>query len=145
MWPWLQERMGSSREAVSRGKEKEPKMAKVHLKFGQSVLKTYDLPDGTSLKVGRLPDNGIHIDNLAVSGHHARIVWETDHFVLEDNNSLNGTFVNNRRVSKVPLKHGDTVLIGKHTITYQDEARRGAGDPAHAEATQTAGPAVPSM
>ena len=120
-------------------------MAKLYLKFEQAVLKEYDLKDGSSLTIGRLPDNNIHIDNLAVSGHHARVVWETDHFVLEDNNSLNGTFVNNRRVSRVPLKHGDVVLIGKHTISYQDEARRGAGEP-HAEATQaSAGPAVPAM
>ena len=81
-------------------------MAKLYLKFEQAVLKEYDLKDGASLTIGRLPDNNIHIDNLAVSGHHARVVWETDHFVLEDNNSLNGTFVNNRRVSRVPLKHG---------------------------------------
>ncbi len=121
-------------------------MAKLYLKFEQAVLKEYDLKDGSSITIGRLPDNNVHIDNLAVSGHHARILWEADHFVLEDNNSLNGTFVNNRRISRVPLKHGDNVLIGKHTVTYWDEARRGAGEPAHHEATQAAsGPAVPAM
>jgi hypothetical protein len=96
-------------------------MAKLFLKFEQAVLKEYELKDGVSMTIGRLPDNNIHIDNLAVSGHHARIVWETDHFVLEDNNSLNGTFVNNRRISRTALKDGDLVLIGKHTLTYQDE------------------------
>jgi len=121
-------------------------MAKLYLKFEQAVLKEFDLRDGSSITIGRLPDNGVHIDNLAVSGHHARIVWEADHFVLEDNNSLNGTFVNNRRVSRVPLKHGDNILIGKHTLAYWDEARRGAGDAAHHEPTQVAtGPAVPAM
>jgi len=121
-------------------------MAKLYLKFEQAVLKEFELKDGASLTIGRLPDNNVHIDNLAVSGHHARVVWESDHFVLEDNNSLNGTFVNNRRVSRVPLKHGDVILIGKHTIAYQDEARRGAGEPAHVEATQAStGPVVPAM
>jgi len=119
-------------------------MAKLYLKFEQAVLKEYDLKDGSSITIGRLPDNGVHIDNLAVSGHHARIVWEGDHFVLEDNNSLNGTFVNNRRVSRTPLKHGDNILIGKHTLAYWDEARRGAGDAAHAEPTQAA-PPMPAM
>jgi len=112
-------------------------MAKLYLKFEQAVLKEYELRDGSSITIGRLPDNGVHIDNLAVSGHHARVVWEGDHFALEDNNSLNGTFVNNRRVSRCALKHGDVVLIGKHTIQYWDEARRGAGEP-HAEPTQVA-------
>lgn len=115
-------------------------MAKLYLKFEQAVLKEYDLKDGSSVTIGRLPDNQVHIDNLAVSGHHARIVWEGDHFVLEDNNSLNGTFVNNRRVSRVPLKHGDNILIGKHTLAYWDEARRGTGEPHHAEATVAAPP-----
>lgn len=118
-------------------------MAKLFLKFEQAVLKDYDLRDGMSVTIGRLPDNIVHIDNLAVSGHHARIVWEGDHFVLEDNNSLNGTFVNNRRVNRVALKHGDVILIGKHTVSYWDEARRGTGAP-HAEATMTA-PPVPQM
>ena len=119
-------------------------MAKLYLKFEQAVLKEYDLKDGSSITIGRLPDNGVHIDNLAVSGHHARVVWEGDHFVLEDNNSLNGTFVNNRRVSRTPLKHGDNILIGKHTLAYWDEARRGAGDVPHADATHAA-PPVPAM
>ena len=118
-------------------------MAKLYLKFEQAVLKEFDLKDGSSITIGRLPDNGVHIDNLAVSGHHARIVWEADHFVLEDNNSLNGTFVNNRRISRVPLKHGDNVLVGKHTISYWDEARKGAADPKQ-EITQAPAP-VASM
>jgi predicted component of type VI protein secretion system len=119
-------------------------MAKLYLKFEQAVLKEFDLKDGSSITIGRLPDNGVHIDNLAVSGHHARLIWEADHFVLEDNNSLNGTFVNNRRVSRVPLKHGDNILIGKHTVSYWDEARRGAGDAVHTEPT-VAAPPVPAM
>lgn len=113
-------------------------MAKLYLKFEQAVLKEFELRDGSSITIGRLPDNGVHIDNLAVSGHHARVVWEGDHFALEDNNSLNGTFVNNRRISRCALKHGDVILIGKHTISYWDEARRGTGDHAPMEATQAA-------
>ncbi len=108
-------------------------MAKVHLKFGQSVLKTFDLPDGASLKVGRTPDNEIHIDNLAVSGHHARIFWETDHFVVEDNNSLNGTWLRGKRVPKATLYHGDVVLVGKHSLGFEDEVRRNVPRPAAVE------------
>ncbi len=95
-------------------------MAKLALKFEDKVLKEITL--GQSLiTIGRLPDNSVQIDNLAVSGHHAKIYWETDHYVVEDNNSLNGTYVNNRRVSKQPLADGDTVLIGKHTLAFKDE------------------------
>jgi pSer/pThr/pTyr-binding forkhead associated (FHA) protein len=95
-------------------------MAKLYLKFEQAVLKEFALAQGV-VTIGRLPDNLIQIDNLAVSGHHAKIYWDTDHYVLEDNNSLNGTFVNNRRVSKTPLKDGDEVMIGKHILSLKDE------------------------
>ncbi len=115
-------------------------MAKLYLKFDQAILKEYPLTQG-ALTVGRLPDNLIQIDNLAVSGHHAKVYWETDHFVLEDNNSLNGTFVNNRRVSKVALKNGDEVLIGKHTLLFKDEWH-GDQPPLGAEKTM---PVVPTL
>jgi len=41
--------------------------------------------------------------------------------VLEDLNSLNGTFVNNQRIRKSFLKNGDEILVGKHTLVYVDE------------------------
>ena len=95
-------------------------MAKLYLKFEQAVLKEFALSEGV-VTIGRLPDNLIQVDNLAVSGHHAKIYFEVDHYTLEDNNSLNGTFVNNRRISKAVLKDGDEVLIGKHTVLFKDE------------------------
>ena len=95
-------------------------MAKLYLKFEQAVLKEFSLAQGV-VTIGRLPDNVVQVDNLAVSGHHAKIYWETDHYVIEDNNSLNGTYVNNRRVSKAILKDGDSILVGKHIVLFRDE------------------------
>jgi FHA domain-containing protein len=95
-------------------------MAKLYLKFEQAVLKEFSLSQ-SAVTIGRLPDNQIHVDNLAVSGHHAKIYWEVDHYAVEDNNSLNGTFVNNRRVTKAVLKDGDEVLIGKHIVVFKWE------------------------
>lgn len=116
-------------------------MAKLYLKFEQAVLKEVTLAQGM-VTVGRLPDNLIQVDNLAVSGHHAKIYWEVDHYAVEDNNSLNGTFVNNQKVSKVTLKDGDNILIGKHTITFKDEWHE--DQPAQRVPTQAL-PAVPQM
>src|SRR5512142_384535 len=95
-------------------------MARLYLKFEQAVLKEFPLSQGV-ITIGRLPDNMIQVDNLAVSGHHAKVYWDGDHYSIEDNNSLNGTFINNRRISKALLKDGDEVLIGKHTIAFKDE------------------------
>jgi predicted component of type VI protein secretion system len=116
-------------------------VAKLFLKFEQAVLKEVPLSQGV-VTIGRLPDNLIHVDNLAVSGHHAKIYWDTDKYVIEDNNSLNGTFLNNRRISKSALKDDDVILIGKHTVTFKDTWHDDAGA---AGAKQVAGPAVPKM
>jgi predicted component of type VI protein secretion system len=115
-------------------------VAKLFLKFEQAVLKEIPLSQGV-VTIGRLPDNLIHVDNLAVSGHHAKIYWDQDKYVIEDNNSLNGTFVNNRRVSKSALKDDDVILIGKHTVTFKDAWHEDAGRPA----PERTGPALPKM
>jgi pSer/pThr/pTyr-binding forkhead associated (FHA) protein len=85
------------------------------LRFEAHVLK--EIPfSGQPIMIGRTPDNDIQIDNLAVSTHHARVQFGADQLEIEDLNSLNGTFVNNQRVQKSTLRHGDTVTIGKHEI-----------------------------
>src|SRR5690348_6898927 len=95
-------------------------MAKLFLKFEDSVLKEVSLSQNV-VTIGRLPDNTIQIDNLAVSGHHAKIYWDAGRYVIEDNTSLNGTYVNNARVTRQALKDGDDVVVGKHTLSFKDE------------------------
>jgi pSer/pThr/pTyr-binding forkhead associated (FHA) protein len=117
-------------------------MAKLYLKFDQNVLKEFTLSQGV-ISIGRLPDNLVQIDNLAVSGHHSRIFWDTDHYVIEDNNSLNGTYVNRQRVSRAVLKDGDQILIGKHTVEFKDEWHEEGPTPA--TQPDVAMPALPKM
>jgi pSer/pThr/pTyr-binding forkhead associated (FHA) protein len=96
-------------------------MAKLYLKFEDRVIKEVLLLGGI-VTIGRQPDNVLRIDNPAVSGHHARVFWDADHYVLEDIESFNGTYVNNQRISKIVLTDGDKALIGKHTIEFRDRA-----------------------
>jgi pSer/pThr/pTyr-binding forkhead associated (FHA) protein len=116
-------------------------VAKLYLKFEQNgqVLKEVFLSQAATT-IGRLPDNSVQIDNLAVSGHHARVAWETDHYVVEDLGSLNGTYVNNERVGKATLKHGDLVKIGKHLVEFKNES----AVPNFAVAAKT-GPSAPKL
>jgi len=95
-------------------------MPKLTLKFKEALLKEYNI-DKASLTIGRADDNDIAIENLAVSGHHAKLVRENGDFVLFDLNSLNGTFVNGHKISKWILKSNDLITIGKHTVVFQDE------------------------
>ena len=114
-------------------------MAKLYLKFDQSVLKELPLSQ-TATTIGRLPDNTLQIDNLAVSGHHAKIYWSEGHYVVEDLGSLNGTYVNNKRVGQATLIHGDQVLIGKHVVEFKNE-----GSVALGASVPKAGPAAPKL
>jgi pSer/pThr/pTyr-binding forkhead associated (FHA) protein len=91
------------------------------VKFEGSVLQKVST-NGGSISIGRGPDNSIAIDNLAVSSHHAEIKSEQGHLVIEDLDSLNGTFVNSQRVKRSALKHGDVVSIGKHSIQVDESA-----------------------
>lgn len=68
--------------------------------------------------IGRLPDNLMAIDNPAVSGRHARVYKEGNHYVLEDLKSTNGTFVNDKPVARHTLLEGDVILVGKHTLVF---------------------------
>jgi pSer/pThr/pTyr-binding forkhead associated (FHA) protein len=98
-------------------------MAELFLKFEDRVLQELLLSGGT-VTIGRQPDNVFRIDNPAVSGHHAKVYAEGDHYVIEDAESFNGTYVNGQRISKAVLKDGDNVTIGKHTIEFRDEVRQ---------------------
>jgi pSer/pThr/pTyr-binding forkhead associated (FHA) protein len=101
-------------------------MAKLILQFEGRALQEC-LVGASVVKIGRLPDNTVMIDNPAVSSHHARVFREGDGFVIEDLQSRNGTYVNQTRVTRQALHHGDVVLIGKHTLFFDQMA---GGEPA---------------
>lgn len=92
-------------------------MNKVQLKFQDTLLT--ELPiDKDIITIGRKPGNDIHIDNLAVSGFHAKVYRDGDKFIIEDMGSLNGTFVNGTKISKHILRNSDNALIGKHVLSF---------------------------
>ncbi|MGB5158472.1 FHA domain-containing protein [Desulfobacterium sp. N47] len=97
-------------------------MPTLTLKFKDNVISEYVLEKTKSLNIGRREDNNIVIDNLAVSGHHAKIDSVGEGFLLTDLQSKNGSFVNEQYVSSHWLQHGDIITIGKHNIIfkYQD-------------------------
>jgi predicted component of type VI protein secretion system len=95
-------------------------MAKLTLRFQERVLREI-VPTGGVITIGRQPDNTLFIDNPAVSGHHAKIYWEADGYVVEDLESFNGTYVNSERIAKAGLRDGDVILVGKHTVHFHAE------------------------
>jgi pSer/pThr/pTyr-binding forkhead associated (FHA) protein len=90
-------------------------MAKLSLMFEKKLMK--EVPIGSRpVTIGRSPDNDLAVDNPAVSNYHARVYYEGGRLVVEDLDSLNGTFVNDLRVERAMLHDGDSIWIGKHHI-----------------------------
>ena len=110
-------------------------MARIILKFKELLLKDFSLQDGGKT-IGRAPANDIVLENLLVSGHHARIDQAGGDYILTDLQSKNGTYVNGARITSAKLKHGDQILVGKHTLVFElDAAQMSAADKDMVEAT----------
>jgi pSer/pThr/pTyr-binding forkhead associated (FHA) protein len=72
--------------------------------------------DRTSL--GRAPECDVFLDDVTVSRRHSVITRGADGFTLHDEGSLNGTYVNRRRVESAKLEDGDEVQVGKYKLTF---------------------------
>ena len=70
------------------------------------------------LTIGRSPDCDIFLDDVTVSRRHALLVKREDGYAIEDQASLNGTYVNRRRVDSMRLEDGDEMQIGKYKLTF---------------------------
>ncbi|MCB0208068.1 MAG: FHA domain-containing protein [Anaerolineae bacterium] len=72
--------------------------------------------------VGRSSDNVIVLSkDKEISRHHAILVHESGKFVVQDQNSLNGTFVNDQQITTPHyLKDGDSILVGLSTLKYDE-------------------------
>jgi predicted component of type VI protein secretion system len=109
-------------------------MPKLELRFETSTLAEFAVAL-QPIAIGRGPDNDVVIDNLAVSNHHARVFPELDHYVVEDLQSINGTFVNGQPVQRKILRDGDKIGIGKHTLVFFEFATARAPAPAGPKVT----------
>jgi len=75
-------------------------------------------PEGERTTIGRSPDCEIFLDDVTVSRKHAVLVERGGRWFVEDQGSLNGTFVNRRRVESAELSDGDELQIGKYRLTF---------------------------
>jgi pSer/pThr/pTyr-binding forkhead associated (FHA) protein len=75
-------------------------------------------PEGEQTTIGRSPECEIFLDDVTVSRKHAVVVSRDDSFFVEDLGSLNGTFLNRRRIESGELSDGDELQIGKYRLTF---------------------------
>jgi len=68
--------------------------------------------------IGRSPDAEVFLDDVTVSRRHAELVRDGETFSIRDLGSLNGTYVNRRRIESAVLENDDEVQIGKYRLTF---------------------------
>jgi len=106
-------------------------MAKIVIRFQNQILGETHLRPGFNT-IGRLPAHPICIENLGISRNHAFILGDIEEkiFILEDLRSLNGTYLNKKRVHKCLLKPNDVITIGQHALEFIAEAQKPQEPPA---------------
>ncbi len=77
-------------------------------------------------RIGRSLAADVRFDDATVSRRHALIVSQPDGVRVLDDRSLNGVYVNGRRVEWSALTDGDEIVVGRHSIFFMDTATVGA-------------------
>lgn len=73
-------------------------------------------------RLGRHPDSEISLDDITVSRRHAEVHRTEQGYAVADSGSLNGTYVNQERVERAILRHGDELQIGKFRLVFFERA-----------------------
>ncbi len=76
---------------------------------------------GERMTIGRSPEAEVFLDDVTVSRNHALLVRRRDGLYIDDLGSLNGTYVNRRRIESHKLLDGDELQIGKYKLTYLEK------------------------
>ena len=77
------------------------------------------------LTLGRREDNDIILDDIFVSRRHAEVIKKGEVYIIRDQKSRYGTYVNGIRVTEKKLDYGDEIQLGNILITFVDEKRLG--------------------
>lgn len=76
---------------------------------------------GDDLTIGRTPQCSVFLNDMTVSRLHARLHRQGDAYVLTDENSFNGVWVNNESIESKALRSGDFIQIGTFSLLFEQE------------------------
>jgi pSer/pThr/pTyr-binding forkhead associated (FHA) protein len=83
--------------------------------------------DKERLEIGRDLKSDLHLNDPSISRHHAVVIKVHSEYLIQDLDSTNGTLLNERRITKHMLKHGNLLTIGCFTLRYEKEGAGLAG------------------
>lgn len=85
------------------------------------IQEIYDLKDETT--IGRAKDNTIQLLDKYISSNHLKITMDEGEYFLEDQSSVNGTYLNSTKIEDVvKLKNGDRIGLGQIEFLFVKEA-----------------------
>ncbi len=96
-------------------------MPEIVVKYDDKVIERI-VTEKKRISIGRTNDNDIVLENRGVSRKHAMIEFNNNAAVVIDNESLNGTFVNNRKINEEVLRDADCITIGKYNLIYHSQS-----------------------
>ncbi len=96
-------------------------MAEIVVKYDDKVIEKVVIYK-RRVSIGRTAENDIILENRGVSRKHAIIEFNESGAVIIDNESLNGTFLNDRRVTEEMIRDQDMITIGKYHLLFHNSA-----------------------
>jgi hypothetical protein len=114
------------RGAVASNSRSQPTVARIVVMTDQGEVAQVPLRPGRMV-VGRTPDNDLQIDSRFVSRHHCQVISTADLSVIEDLNSTNGIFLNQKKIRRHVLIDGDIIELGTHRLRYVEERPTNSG------------------
>lgn len=74
------------------------------------------------MTIGRSRDSDIFLEDLAVSRLHTTVGRDNaGNYIIRDENSANGTYVNNQRITEQPLEEGDEIQVGQSVLAFMKQ------------------------
>ena len=94
-----------------------PGVGMLVVRHGPNAGSSYRL-EQPATAIGRHPDSDIFLDDITVSRRHVVVEHGAEGYSLLDVGSLNGTYVNRKRVDEIQLRYGDEVQIGRYRLSF---------------------------
>jgi pSer/pThr/pTyr-binding forkhead associated (FHA) protein len=109
-------------------------MAEIVVRYEDKLIERI-VTEKKRITIGRTTDNDIVLENRGVSRKHAMIEFNENAAVIIDNESLNGTFVNNRKITEEVLRDADIITIGKYSLIYHTSSSQPGDEAASYDGT----------
>ena len=99
---------------------RKPSLPKLVVTKGKNEGKEYWIK-GEETSIGRSPECDITISDNNISRKHTRVVFISGIFFVYDNESLNGTLLNGKKIIEAQIKTGDLIRIGETEFKFEYE------------------------